>query len=95
MDGQVSGLGTVHPLLTLNFLSTWILPLHVPFSMLMKKSSSSAMDGLQGRRKIVIRYSPDAKFQNAKLANSYREILIKHIVCNHPLATGRSHDIAR
>ena len=29
VDGQVSGLGTVHPLLTLNFLSTWILPLHV------------------------------------------------------------------
>ena len=24
MDGQVSGLGTVHPLLTLNFFSTWI-----------------------------------------------------------------------
>ena len=29
MDGQVSGLGTEHPLLTLNFLSTWILRLHV------------------------------------------------------------------
>ena len=29
VDGQVSGLGTVHPLLTINFLSTWILPLHV------------------------------------------------------------------
>ena len=29
MDGQVSGLGTVHPLLTLGFFSTWILPLHV------------------------------------------------------------------
>ena len=28
-DGQVSGLGTVHPLLTFDFLSTWILPLHV------------------------------------------------------------------
>ena len=28
MDGQVSGLGSVHPLLTLNFFSTWILPLH-------------------------------------------------------------------
>ena len=28
VDGQVSGLGTVHPLLTLNFFSTWILPLH-------------------------------------------------------------------
>ena len=29
VDGQVSGLGTVHPLLTFNFFSTWILPLHV------------------------------------------------------------------
>ena len=29
VDGQVSGLGTVHPLLTLSFLSTGILPLHV------------------------------------------------------------------
>ena len=28
MDGQVSGLGTVHPLLTLSFFSTWIRPLH-------------------------------------------------------------------
>ena len=27
VDGQVSGLGTVHPLLTMNFFSTWILPL--------------------------------------------------------------------
>ena len=29
VDGQVSGLGTVHPLLTLSFFSTWNLPLHV------------------------------------------------------------------
>ena len=29
VDGQVSGLGTVHPLLTLNFFSTCILPIHV------------------------------------------------------------------
>ena len=29
VDGQVSGLGTVHPLLTLSFFSTWILHLHV------------------------------------------------------------------
>ena len=26
VGGQVSGLGTVHPILTLSFLSTWILP---------------------------------------------------------------------
>ena len=31
VDGEVSGLGTVHLLLTLSFLSTWILPLHVIF----------------------------------------------------------------
>ena len=41
VDGQVSGLGTVHPLLTLSFFSTWILPLHWK-----RKSLSSAMDGL-------------------------------------------------
>ena len=31
VDGQVSGLGTVHPLLTLIFFSAWIPPLHVVF----------------------------------------------------------------
>ena len=31
MDGQVSGLGTVHRLDTFSFFSTWILPLHVFF----------------------------------------------------------------
>ena len=31
MDGQVSGLGTVYPLLTMCFFSTWILPLRVVF----------------------------------------------------------------
>ena len=51
MDGQVSGLGTVHPLLTLSFVSTWILPLHVVSSTLKRKSSSSVMDGLQRRRR--------------------------------------------
>ena len=49
VDGQVSGLGTVHPLLTLSFVSTWILPLHVVSSTLKRKSSSSVMDGLQRR----------------------------------------------
>ena len=29
VGGQESWLGTVHPLLALNFFSTWILPLHV------------------------------------------------------------------
>ena len=49
MDGQVSGLGTVHLLLTLNFLGTWILPPHVVSSTLKRKSSSSVMDGLRIR----------------------------------------------
>ena len=31
MGGEVGGLGTVHPHFTLNFFSTWILPLHVVF----------------------------------------------------------------
>ena len=51
VDGQVSGLGTVHPLLTMNFFNTWILPLHVVSSTLKRKSSSSVMDGLQRRRR--------------------------------------------
>ena len=51
VDGQVSGLGTVHPILTLNFFSTWILPLQVVvFSTLKRKSSSSVMDGHQKER---------------------------------------------
>ena len=49
VDGQVSGLGIVHPLLTLSFVGTWILPLHVVSSTLKRKSSSSVMDGLQRR----------------------------------------------
>ena len=32
VDGKVSGLGTVHPLLTMNFISTWILPQHFVFN---------------------------------------------------------------
>ena len=54
VDGQVSGPGTVHPLLTLNFPSTLILPLHVVsccVSTLKRKSSSSILDGLQRRRR--------------------------------------------
>ena len=50
MDGKINGLGTVHPLLTLSFVSTWILPLHVVSSTLKRKSSLSVMDGLQRRR---------------------------------------------
>ena len=54
MDGQVSGLVTVHSLLTLNFIITWILPLHVVSSTLKRKSSSSVMDVLQGRREDIL-----------------------------------------
>ena len=42
VDGQVYGLGTVHPLLTLNFFSTWIL--HFFFSLLLCVQSPSAME---------------------------------------------------
>ena len=56
VDGQVSGLGTVHPLLTLKFFSTWILPLHVLLSTLKRKSSSSVMDGLQRREEDIYLY---------------------------------------
>ena len=31
VDGEVSGVGTVHPFFTLSFFSTWILPIHVFF----------------------------------------------------------------
>ena len=58
VDGQVSGLGTVHPLLTLSFVSICILPLHVVSSTLKRKSSSSVMDGLQRRRR---RYNVDCQ----------------------------------
>ena len=47
MDGQVSGLRTVRPILTLSFFSTWILPLHVVFSSLIlctQPFSNGAMD---------------------------------------------------
>ena len=54
VDDQVSGLGTVHPLLTLNFLSAWFFSLHVVsccVSTLKRKSSSSVMDGPQRRQR--------------------------------------------
>ena len=48
MDGQVSGLGNVHPLLTLDFFITWILPLHVVFFLFLilctKPFDDGAMD---------------------------------------------------
>ena len=44
-EGQVSGLGTVHPLLTLNFFSKWFLPLFK------RRTLSYVMDGLQKRRR--------------------------------------------
>ena len=58
VDGQLSGLGTVHPLLTLSFFSTWILPLHVVsccVSTLKRKSSASVMDGFQRREEDLLK----------------------------------------
>ena len=51
VDGQVSGLGIVHPLHTLRFFGTWILSLHVVSSALKRMSSSSAMDEHKRRRR--------------------------------------------
>ena len=56
LEGQVSGLWNMHPLLNLDFLSTLILPLHVVsccvmFSNLKRKSSSCAMDGFHRTRR--------------------------------------------
>ena len=45
LDGQVSGLGTVHPILTLSFFSTWILPLHVVFFSSLILSTKPFSDG--------------------------------------------------
>ena len=39
VDDQVSGLGTVHPLLTLNFFSTWVLPLHLTIGVVVRMST--------------------------------------------------------
>ena len=47
VEGQVSGLGTVHPLLTISFLSTWFLPLE------MRNTMSSVMNGLQTKRQVL------------------------------------------
>ena len=55
VNGQASGLGTVHPLLTLSFINTWILPLH--FVWLKRKTSSSVMDGLQKKKKIYTHHN--------------------------------------
>ena len=45
VDGQVSGLVTVHPLLTLNFPIIWILRLHVViFPLLFCAQSPSGME---------------------------------------------------
>ena len=46
VDGQVSGLVTVHPFLTLNLISTWSLPLHLVYflPLLFCVQSPSAME---------------------------------------------------
>ena len=65
--GHVSVLGTVHPLLTSNVSSTWILPLHVvfhPLSTLKRKSLSSVKDRLQRREEDLcwsFLFSPDRR----------------------------------
>ena len=46
VDGQVSGLGTVHPLLTLNFFSTWIHSLQVFYSNVLKSNCPGTYLGI-------------------------------------------------
>ena len=45
VDGQVSGLGIVHPLFTLILFSTWILSLHVVFPSSLILSTNPFGDG--------------------------------------------------
>ena len=73
VDGQVSGLGTVHPLLTLSFFSTWILPLHVVSSTLKRKSSSSVMDGFQ-RRRLPVPGNIDGSLTGCNMPNTLKTI---------------------
>ena len=77
VDGQVSGLGTVHPLLTSNFFSTGILPLHVVSSTLMRKSSSSVMDGLQRRKNMQLTITHN------NIACSSPSLIITLLVVHH------------
>ena len=80
VDGQVSGLGTVHPLLTLSFVSTWILLLHVVSSTLKRKSSSSVMDGLQRRRRgrnNVIRFNHKGRNNVIRFTHKGRNNVIR------------------
>ena len=56
VDGQVSQLGNVHPLIILNFFSTWILPIHVvctPSYFVKKPFGDGAMD-VGGRLRIEL-----------------------------------------
>ena len=77
VDGQVSGLKTVHPLLTLSFVSTWILPLHVVSSTLKRKSSSSVMDGLQRRRR-----RREEEEEDIQLTTWYMQLTARYIQLN-------------
>ena len=53
VDGQVSGLGTVHPLLTLDFFSTWILPLHVVSTFNVEEEVVIIRNGWTPKKKVV------------------------------------------
>ena len=44
VGGQVSGLGTMHPLPTFSFFGIWILPLHVFSPLLFCQQSPSAIE---------------------------------------------------
>ena len=86
MEGKVSGLGAVHPLLILNLFRTWFLP---PFK---RNTLSSAKDGLKKREKreiytniIIIRKSNIYNVMETKgemsLYDYNGDLLIQNTLC--------------
>ena len=65
VDGQVSGLGTVHVLLTLDFFITWIHPLHLWFFPLLlcvqNPFGDGAMDDVGSLRMKLAAYGLSAR----------------------------------
>ena len=76
MDGQVSWLGTVHPLLTLSFFSTWILPLHVVSCCVFNDEEEVVVirNGWTPKKEDIKHYS---NVRNIKKIHSYTEVLTK------------------
>ena len=75
VDGQISGLGTVHPLLTLRFFSTWILSLHVMSCCVfnVEKEVVVIRDGWTPKKKKrnICKYSKKSKYTKMKNADAH------------------------